>query len=258
MKTFSMRVYIGAYVALIALTLYELATFFVPNPPDTDGGIILASFAFILALLALPTAAAMWWRSAPRRASFWPVAMLPGLAIYLVNVFFFLFGGFTTLVPGFPLELCVTVAAIILIVAGVAATRDARRGTPPVAVQRGPWTRVAVVAILAAMLGAIATSVGAASAPGATVAGVPNRTAILTAKDKQYQSSLETQAGQDLGLFIVNQDPVNHSFDINALNIHVRVPAKSVVAVVVTAPTPGTIQYYCFYHVGMVGQLTVR
>jgi plastocyanin len=262
MRTFAMRVYIGAYLVLIAISVYVLVVLVLPS---AEAGPFAVIFAVFLALFVAATAAAAFWRSAPRKAWFWPVAVLPGVAFYLLNAPFLLYDLLRPAnVPGFPLSFSLTVSAVTLLVAAVASTLDARRGAPPATVPRSPWTRFAVVAVAAAALGAILASAGAGalSSSGGSAAETPTKSAVLVAKDTKFAGLVEANAGETLGLVISNQDAFDHSFDIDALNIHVRLPAKGTAAVVVKANRAGTLEYYCgvpgHKDAGMVGALVVR
>jgi uncharacterized cupredoxin-like copper-binding protein len=121
-----------------------------------------------------------------------------------------------------------------------------------------------VVAVVAAALGAILSSVGAGafSSPGGSFAEAPTQSAVLIAKEMKFVGSIEAKSGEALGLFITNQDDFDHAFDIDALNIHVRLPANGAAAVVVKAKGAGALDYYCgvpgHTAAGMVGRLTVR
>lgn len=85
---------------------------------------------------------------------------------------------------------------------------------------------------------------------------------MLVAKDTKFAGVVEATSGEALGLVITNQDAFDHSFDIDALNIHVRLPAKGTAAVVLKANQAGTLEYYCgvpsHKDWGMVGAPVVR
>jgi hypothetical protein len=265
MRTFAMRVFVGAYLAIIAIALYVLFVLVLPNSASSGGGPFVVIFAVFLVLFVVATAAAMFWPSAARRAWFWPVAMLPGVAFFLLNAPFLLYDLVRPAnVPGFPLALAITVTAAILLVAGVASALDARRGAPTASVTRSPWTRFAVVAVVALTLGAILSSAGAGlfTSLGGSFAETPTKSTVLIVKDAKFVGSIEAKPGEALGLFVTNQDAFDHSFDIDALNIHVRLPAKGTAAVVLKANQAGALEYYCgvpgHKAAGMVGELNVR
>jgi hypothetical protein len=265
MRTFAMRVYVGAYLAIIAVALYVLVVLILPNSASAGAGPFVLIFAIFLVLFVLATAAAIFWRAAARRAWFWPVAMLPGIAFYLLNAPFLVYDLLRPAnVPGFPTAFGLTVAALILLISGVASALDARRGAPAASVSRGPWTRFAVVGVVAATVGAILTSLGsgALSSSGGSFAETPTKSAVLIVKDAKFVGTIEAKPGEALGLFIANQDAFEHAFDIDALNIHVRLPAKGTAAVVVRLNTAGALEYYCgvpgHRDTGMVGELNVR
>ena len=121
------------------------------------------------------------------------------------------------------------------------------------------------MAVTGALVGAAITSLlaGSASAGGAGVAEEPTVSALLTVENNAFgETSLHMNHGEVLGLCIVNKDPFPHSFDIDSLDIHVQLPAKSTTAVAVTPTGPGEIEFYCSVpgHVaaGMVGTLSVE
>jgi uncharacterized cupredoxin-like copper-binding protein len=265
MRTFAMRVFVGAYLAIIAVALYALFVLILPTSTGADAGPFVLIFAVFLVLFVVATAAAMFWQSAARRAWFWPVAMLPGVAFFLLNAPFLLYDLVRPAnVPGFPLALALAVTAAILLVAGVASALDARRGAPTTSVAGSSWTRFAVVTVVALTLGAILSSVGAGafSSSGGSFAETPTKSTVLIVKDAKFVGTIEAKPGEALGLFITNQDAFEHAFDIDALNIHVRLPAKGTAAVVVKANQAGALEYYCgvpgHKDAGMVGELNVR
>jgi cupredoxin-like protein len=262
MRTFAMRVYVGAYLAIIAVAIYVFVALLLPNA--AQAGAFVAIFAIFVVLFVAATAAAAFWRSAARRAWFWPVAMLPGIAFYLLNAPFLAYDLLRPAnVPGFPTALVFTVAAVTLLISGIAAALDARRGSPSSTVSRSPWTRFAVVAVVAVTLGAVFASAGSgALSSSGSFAETPTRTALINVRDAKFVGSIEATTGEALGLFITNQDAFEHAFDIDALNIHVRLPAKGTAAVVLKANQAGALEYYCgvpgHKAAGMVGELNVR
>jgi uncharacterized cupredoxin-like copper-binding protein len=262
MRTFAMRVYVAAYLAIIAVAIYVFVALLLPNA--AQAGAFVAIFAIFVVLFVAATAAAAFWRSAARRAWFWPVAMLPGIAFYLLNAPFLSYDLLRPAnVPGFPTALVFTVAAVALLISGIAAALDARRGAPTASVSRSPWTRFALAVVVAATVGAVLASVGSgALSSSGSFAETPTRTALLNVKDAKFVGSIEATSGEALGLFITNQDAFEHAFDIDALNIHVRLPAKGTAAVVVKPDRAGALKYYCgvpgHEGAGMVGELSVR
>jgi plastocyanin len=261
-----MRVFVGAYLVEIAIALYVLFVVFLPSASESGGpgaGPFLVIFGVFIVLFAVATAAAIFWQSAARRAWFWPVAMLPGVLFYLLNAPFLVYDLVRpAYVPGFPLALALTVTAVTLFIAGVASALDARRGAPAATGSRSPWTRFAVVAVVGLTIGAILSSIGAGAYTSSGIAESPTKSAVLVVKEAKFVGSIEAKPGEALGLFVTNQDAFDHSFDIDALNIHVRLPAKGTAAVVLKANQAGALEYYCgvpgHKSSGMVGELNVR
>ena len=90
------------------------------------------------------------------------------------------------------------------------------------------------------------TSVAAASSasPGIALSGPPATTATLTAlKTTFVEKTLQGKAGDVLGVFVTNKDGYAHAFDIDALGVHVALPADSTtfVAVRPTAARPAPV-----------------
>jgi nitrite reductase (NO-forming) len=259
-----MRTYIGSYLALVALSLYLVAIFVVPNASSPEAAAFLPVFALFIAAFVIAAAAALLWRSAPRRAWFWPVALLPAVAFYLLNAPFLVYDlTHPASLPGFPISLAFTVIVLVLVGAGVGAVLEARRAVQTTGSGMGGWTRLALVAVIAAALGAISSAIGAASSSSAgAFADTPTTIGMLTAKDTRYLGTLEARAGEPLGIFVANRDSVDHSFDIDSLNIHVRVPANGATAVVIRSGAAGALDYYCgipgHRAAGMAGQIIVR
>jgi len=151
----------------------------------------------------------------------------------------------------------------LAIVGGVGAFLDVRRGSPS-------WTRAGragqvVTALMALTVGALATSAlaGSASAGGGGVAEAPTVTDVVTAQDTKFaETTLSMKNGEFLGLFVINKDDFVHSFDVDELNIHVALSARSTTAVAIKPTAAGTLQFYCAIpghrEAGMAGTLTVN
>lgn len=84
----------------------------------------------------------------------------------------------------------------------------------------------------------------------------------IIASNMQFSpDDLQLPAGQPVTLTLVNSDGYAHSFDIDALNIHVPMPANTTATVTFT---PEQAQQYAFYcgstghqKAGMAGMLVV-
>jgi uncharacterized cupredoxin-like copper-binding protein len=120
------------------------------------------------------------------------------------------------------------------------------------------------VAVIGVVVGAAVTSLlaGLASAAGAGVAEAPTVTGVVTAEYPTFvETSLQIENGEVLGLFVVNEDDIGHSFDIDSLDIHVQLPPNSTTAVAIKPTMPGSLGFYCgvpgHRDAGMVGTIDV-
>lgn len=94
------------------------------------------------------------------------------------------------------------------------------------------------------------------------MAEAPTVTGVETAQDIKFaETTLSMKNGEVPGLFVINKDESAHTFDIEALNIHVALPAHSTTAVAIKPTAAGTLQFYCAIpghrDAGMAGTLTV-
>jgi plastocyanin len=136
------------------------------------------------------------------------------------------------------------VATLVLVVAGALAFREARDP----ARASGSRTRFVASLVGAILLGAVATGAlaGAAGAGASQLAASPTTTATLVAAETKFVTTSYSMSSSDvLGLFVENRDSISHSFDIDALDIHVQLPAKSTVAVAIKPTQAGPLEFYC-------------
>ena len=155
--------------------------------------------------------------------------------------------------------------SIVGIVAGLGATVQNYRGGEP----RTPRWLVAGLAALAGwsagmiMIGTlIAAAPKAASSVGIsaeTLAGMP----ALAAQNLKFdQDELHAKVGQIVVVQLDNRDTVSHSFDVDAFNLHVPLPASQSGAAVFKPTQAGTYRFYCSLpghrEAGMVGTLIVE
>lgn len=261
MCTFAMRQYAATYWVLVAVFIYTIVLFILPelDSPDTAGFLpIFVAFGIAIGLAALVVSL---WRGAPRRPWLWIVALVPAVLFLLMNAIYLPYALTHPSDPAFTVALVLVVGVGVLVVTGVVAFREARTGAADRSGRRG---RMISAIVWSAVVGAVATSSVAAGAGsgGSSVAEAPTRSALLTAENTAFaETSIEIQTGEVLGLFIVNRDGFAHSFDIDALDIHVQLPANATTAVMVKPTTAGTLEYYCAVpghrEAGMVGSLTV-
>lgn len=163
----------------------------------------------------------------------------------------------------FAVLLAMVIAALAGLAAGVLATFQNYR--LPVGERPAPrWLRGLILGLTALYLGAVMVAAiprpdGGAVSP-AVLAGLP----AVTVADFN-DGVIRVKAGQLAALRLTNGDGVGHSFDIDALDVHVPMPARAESLALFTAPAaPGEYRYYCAPHYdrasdrGMRGTLIVE
>ena len=75
-------------------------------------------------------------------------------------------------------------------------------------------------------------------------------------------NELRVRAGEPTAVVIVNESTESHSFDVDTLGIHVRVPGKSTAVALVQLPAGAPVPFYCgipgHREAGMKGSLVVE
>jgi uncharacterized cupredoxin-like copper-binding protein len=278
-RTFAMRVYAAAYGVL---TLSFAFIFIVVLLPDIGKSPDIAALAPILAaflaLFAVCAALAAFLPSAPRRRRFWIVGLLPAVAFLLMNAPYLPYSATHPADAAFPGTVPLILWSVVVVIAGITAYREigasasaaatSGPGLPATSVvspvrARAVWA-VAIVAGIS--LGASVTGYLAASQGGggdAALTGAPTTTGTLVAQGTKYLTTSYAMSSKDvLGLFVENKDSFAHSFDVDALGIHVQVPAGATVAIAVKPTATGSIQFYCAIpghkEAGMAGTIVVQ
>ncbi len=255
-----MRVYAATYWVLVGVFIYTVALFILPelDSPDTAAFLpILVGFALAFAVAAT---AVTFWRSAPRRPWLWIVALVPAVLFLLMNAIYLPYSLSHPVDPGFTVALPLVVGVAVLVISGIAAFREARAGGDRAGGRAHLVTAVAWAAVAGAVgTSFVATSVGAA---GGGVAEAPTTTGVVTAAETKFiETRLSMENGEVLGLFVVNKDGFAHSFDIDALDIHIQLPADSTTAVAIKPTAASTLEFYCAVpghrEAGMVGSIAV-
>jgi hypothetical protein len=245
-RTVAMTVYAIAYWALVLGVLGVIVVAFLPglstNPDDVLPILVLVgTFVVVFALSAL---IATFLPSAPRRGWLWPVLAIPAVLFILLNAPYLIYPLTHPADSLFPESLVMVVATVALVVAGALAFREARDPTRA----SGSRTRFVASIVGAIALGAVATGVlaGAAGAGASQLTASPTTTATLVAAETKFVTTSYSMSSSDvLGLFVENRDSISHSFDIDALDIHVQLPAKSTVAVAIKPTQSGPLEFYC-------------
>lgn len=256
MRTFAMRLVGVSYLAIIAVFVV-----YATQPFAAD---FLALIAGFIVLFGMVGVASFAWTGARTRPWFWLVSSALGVLVLLFNGFY---GPYALAHPAdaltFITTLVVLVAGVLVIVGSLTAWLEVRRKRQ-LWEQRGRAGFVAV-GLAGLVAGACLTSVAAASsAPvGVALSEPPASTVALTAQNTKFlETGLEATSGDVVGVFVTNKDGFAHSFDIDALGIHVPLPASSTTFVAVKPTSAGELQFYCAVpghkDAGMTGAISVR
>jgi plastocyanin len=164
-----------------------------------------------------------------------------------------------------PLLLALLPLLAVNVGAGVAATVQNYRA--PVGGQRLPrWLVTALVGLGGLIIGSSALHLVAVPAGGLGVS--PDVLASLPALSAHHyafdRSEIRVKAGELVALRLVNLDDSPHSFDIDAFDVHVFMPAGEESLAMFVPSEPGTYTFYCAPHYsketgqGMSGTLVVE
>lgn len=149
--------------------------------------------------------------------------------------------------------------SVVGCVSGIGAAVGRYRGTT--ATPQGAFGALMLLIGLCAgamLIGALAKPASPGIAPE-LLAGLP----VLETPGMQFdQSQLRARVGEPVALHLANTHSVPHSFDIDALNVHVPVAAGQEGLVLFVPQQAGTYEFYCgvpgHRESGMVGTLTVE
>ncbi|HMQ33330.1 MAG TPA: cupredoxin domain-containing protein [Chloroflexaceae bacterium] len=163
----------------------------------------------------------------------------------------------------FAVVVVLTALGLVGATAGVlAAVQSYRR--PAGERREPPWLRAALAAVAALCAGAILVAAipreAGAAVSAETLAGLP----AVTIADFN-DGVVRVRAGELVALRLANTDGVGHSFDVDALGLHVTMPSRSDSLALFRAPeAPGEYRFYCAPHYhkasdsGMKGTLIVE
>jgi nitrite reductase (NO-forming) len=251
-----MRLVGAAYVVIIAVFIV-----YATQPFAADFIAVIVGFVVLFGVIGL---ASMAWAGARSRPWFWLVAMLPGVLVLLFNGFYAAYAlGHPADALTFVTTLVVLVAGMLVVLGGLTAWLEVRRGRP-LWEPRGRAGLV-VVAVVASVSGACLTSLLAATSTsaGTALSQPPAATASVTAQDMRFlETALEAKTGEVLGIYVTNRDGYAHAFDVDALGIHVPMPATSTTFVALKPTAAGDLEFYCAVpghkDAGMVGTINVE
>jgi len=226
------------------------------------GGEALAGGGSLLVLLALirPAARGKAW-------ALWAAAAMQALLALGIVPYFV--QSFAQPADFTPWVLNTTYLAIGVVAAafGVAAALEAAGRVTPAGVRvlGGVTGRGALLGgAAAAWVGMLTVAAAVASHPpgGVATRGVPEAVVMLPMEATAFTSPrVRVQAGRPTAILLVNRDPIDHRFDLDALGVHVAIPGRSTAVATVTASAPGRLPFYCgvpgHAQVGMTGAIEV-
>lgn len=137
-------------------------------------------------------------------------------------------------------------AGVLAVVFGLVATREALGRTRP-----RRWRSMQGAALWAAGavwvgMVAVGAAVAAAPTPGGTFDTPAAGVVTLHMGAMSFSPpDLHLPAGRPTAIVVVNESTESHSFDVDPLGIHLRVPGKSTALAVVTIPAGAPIPFYC-------------
>ncbi len=96
---------------------------------------------------------------------------------------------------------------------------------------------------------------------GAACGAASGRLAVVSQSMRFSRTELRARAAQPVALDLDNSDAFAHSFDVDALGLHVALPAHQSASVVFTPTVPGVYDFYCgtpgHKAAGMVGRIII-
>jgi len=232
----------------------------------SDPTLVIATVVFVAALVVL----APVWRG-NRWATLATVPLMVVLLAAVVPAFVSFFGAPSS--TNFLVWLTLTtilVATVVGVPFAVVATLESFGRVGPTAALRADGGFGAAAVFIAVAVGSligmttVAVAVAAspaASGPGA-LGGAPDVTMTVTLRDVRFEPDrLELDAGSMTAVFVTNEDPFDHSFDIDELDVHVHVPAGQTTVVMLEPMAGSALRLYCgipgHTEAGMVADLIV-
>jgi uncharacterized cupredoxin-like copper-binding protein len=263
MRTAAMIVATSGCAAMAAGWAYFLVALVLPAADSELGSVLIPLSITFVAIFGVLGALGAFWSGARSHAGFWLTTAVIGFFAVLLNAPFIpaaLANPADT--NSFLVTIVVVAAGAAITIGGIAAFLDVRRGEPTWS--RSGRTGLVAVAVVAALVGAGATSVLAGSSGvGGRLAAAPTTAVLITAENTKFvESTVSVKNGEVLGLFVTNKDSTGHSFDIDSLGVHVQLAPKSTTSIAVTPTGPGSLEFYCSVpghrEAGMTGMIAVK
>ncbi len=222
----------GVAIGVAGLVFTAILISFNPNEPVLP--VAIASF-----VLAAVVATGFRW--APGVTALFSVIVLIAFSPVVKVVMF------DPTDPGYGHVMMAALSLLAAIVTGLGATWQNYRSEQRIAPR---WLSPSLVGLFTLWLGA--TFVASLTTTGAAVAISPEAAQeMVTVQAKNHtfvQQEIRVKAGQIVTVKLENQDGVNHTFDIDELNVHAQLPANQVNVAVFKATKPGTYTIYCLPH----------
>jgi len=176
--------------------------------------------------------------------------------------------------PEFTAWLTITVLLIdagVGVAFGIAASLEAFGRKTPAPALMGDHFSIAAMGASAALgstIGMALLGVAVAATPPpvdntAALQGRPDNYVTVVMHNVRFDpADLQLPAGKVTAVFLVNEDPFGHAFDIDELNVHVPVAAGETKVVMLAPPAGASLHFYCSVpghaDAGMVGTLVAN
>jgi uncharacterized cupredoxin-like copper-binding protein len=228
-------------------------------------GVIVGGLLVSIIVLIVPVARGNRWAT---------LATLPVLVLLLVAllpVFAPIFGAPNegNFAVWITLTVVVFATALVGIPFSVVATLESFGRLAPADEESGHGFSAAnmfAVASAGAITGMAALAVAVAASPSTGDAAFdqpPDASASVTMSDLRFEpDDLQIAAGQSTAVFVTNADGFDHSFDVDALDVHVFVPAHQTKVVMLYPDVDAVYDLYCAIaghrDSGMVGRVVAQ
>lgn len=176
--------------------------------------------------------------------------------------------------PEFTAWLTITILLVdagVGVVFGIAASLEAfgrKKPAPAILGDRFSIAAMGASAVIGSTIGMALLGAAVAATPppadsAATLQGRPDNYVTVAMHDVRFEpADLELPAGKITAVFLVNEDPFAHSFDIDELNVHVPVAAGETKVVMLEPPAGAPLRFYCgipgHADAGMVGTVVAN
>ena len=219
---------------------------------------LIVPLTIIMALtLLIAGLCATRWRWAPLLAVLWVmVSVVPGAEPYSYNL---THPAETALFSSTLISLVLLVIAVVTgVVATVSGERQGAEGSAP------RWLSGFLIGTATFVLGAslVATIPPPEATTGVSAEALAQLPALVAGRNTFDRAELRTRVGETVVLRLENSDTQTHSFDIDAFDVHVPMPASMPALALFRPSAPGTYTFYCripgHSEAGMVGTLIVE